>query len=373
MAIQNNELAQLLALWRLPGVGPSEFFKLIDSSDSLHAALMRAVAGGKQLRLPLGATSGADWATVEKDLAWIDTAGNHIISWFDEHYPALLREIPDPPPILFGQGNLALLNRPQLAIVGSRKASPYGRSCAQALSGAMAERGWVITSGLALGIDGIAHQAALDGGLPTISVEATGLDRVYPRAHTKLAANIVSAGGLRLSEFGVGAEPLKAHFPRRNRIISGLARGTLVVEADIKSGSLITARAAATQGRDVFAVPGPIFSSGSRGCHYLIKEGAKLVETADDISEEIGIIMDSPLSKSLRDNVCPDAPTLHGKQGVVFDQLGYEPTPVDSLVERTGLTTQEVTSVLMELEIQGVVTVMPGGLYTRQALREADR
>lgn len=373
MTAQHNELAQWLALWRSPGIGPAEFFQLVDHSDSPQAALRAAAQRRRQRALPLSAPALPDWSGVERDLAWSQKPDNHILAWTDEAYPALLREIPDPPPFLFVQGRLDLLNQPQLAVVGSRRASPYGRDCTRALVREVAARGWIITSGLARGIDGAAHQAALDGGFPTISVEGTGLDQIYPASHRHLAENIIRSGGARVSELGTGAPPHKSHFPRRNRIISGLTRGTLVIEADLRSGSLITARLAATQGREVFAVPGPIFAGGSRGCHFLIKEGAKLVESADDITEEIGIIMDSPLSKVSKDGARSEAPDLHGKHGVVFDQLGYEPTPVDSLVERTGLTTKEVTSVLMELEIQGFVMLMPGGLYTRQALREANR
>lgn len=366
MSDLSAELTPWLTLLRVPGVGPVEFLRLLEDRGDIHRALDSALK-------KFAAKPAPDPTEVKRDLAWANSPDNHVVLWTDEHYPAMLREIPDPPPLFFAVGNVATLMRPQLAVVGSRKATPYGRDCARTLANAMAQRGWVITSGLALGIDGIAHQAAVDGNFPTVSVEATGLDRVYPRAHHSLAHAIVSGGGVRVSEFPPGTEPMKTHFPRRNRIISGLSHGTLVVEADLKSGSLITARTAAHQGREVFAVPGPIFSAGARGCHYLIKQGAKLVEAADDISEEIGILLQAPRSNEAGNEIPTDAPDLCGKHELVFNQLGYEPTPVDSLAERTNLSAQDVAAVLIDLEIQGVVTVMPGGLYTRQALREAKR
>jgi DNA processing protein len=256
------------------------------------------------------------------------------------------------------QGDRALLARPQLAVVGSRNPTPVGRQNATAFARALAQAGLGITSGLALGIDTAAHQGALDAGGTTLAVAGTGLDRVYPPRNRALAHAIAARGAL-VSEFAVGAGPRAEHFPRRNRLISGMSLGVLVVEAALQSGSLITARLAGEQGREVFALPGSIHSPLARGCHALIRQGAKLVETAQHILEELG-----PLARAATTAAAPDrrlVPGLAPLEAQLLECLGYEATHIDALIERSGLTPDAVSSILLALELRGVVLAGPAG------------
>ena len=279
-------------------------------------------------------------------------------------YPSRLAQIPDPPPAVLVQGDVALLDGPQLAIVGSRNATPAGRDTAYMLAAALAEAGLTVTSGLAEGIDASAHRGALAGGGATIAVLGTGPDRIYPRQHQELAQTIVSTGSL-ISEQPVGTPPRGFNFPRRNRIISGLSLGVLVVEAGPRSGSLITARLAADQGREVFAVPGGIHNPLARGCHALLREGAKLVESVTDILEEL-----PPLPGGRRTEEA--APTAGDTdQDPVLAGLGDAPASLDLLVQRTGLTVEQVSTMLLTLQLDGLVTALPGGLYGRRGPRQA--
>lgn len=307
--------------------------------------------------------AGPDAADFDRERAWLDNPQNHLVACTDPAYPPLLREIPAAPPLLFVCGDVALLSVPQLAVVGSRNPTRGGCDNARAFSDTLARAGLVITSGLALGIDACAHDATLASGGRTIAVAATGLDRVYPGAHRELAHRIAEQGAL-VSEFPLGTPPKRENFPRRNRLISGLSLGVLVVEAALKSGSLITARLAAEQGREVFAVPGSIHSPLARGCHALIRQGAKLVETAQDILEELGPLARFVMTLPAADAVCP-APLAQGAEGDLLALMGYDPVDPDMLVERSGLTSGVVSSMLLHMELRGLVEARPGGKFQR--------
>ena len=285
------ELDARLRLQRLPEVGSRRFFKLLDAFGSASAALSAPASAWLALGLPEAAHGMRRDAAVRDGAAaamrWIERPGQHLLMWDDPAYPALLAEIPDPPPLLFVAGNPALVDKPQLAIIGSRRATPPALGTASAFSRSLAKAGFVITSGLALGIDGAAHQAALEAGGATIGVLGTGLEKLYPQRHRSLARQMLQQGSTLVSEFPLDAGPLPGNFPRRNRIISGLSLGVLVVEASLASGSLITARLAAEQGREVFAIPGSIHHPGAKGCHQLIRDGALLVESIEQILESL--------------------------------------------------------------------------------------
>ncbi|HEX7044917.1 MAG TPA: DNA-processing protein DprA [Burkholderiales bacterium] len=302
--------------------------------------------------------AGRQTAECARDLAWLADPTHHLVTWLDPDYPPLLREIPDPPLVLYVYGRRDLLAQPQLAIVGSRNPTPLGRQNAAAFARALSDAGLVITSGLALGIDAAAHRAALEAGGTTVAVAGTGLDRVYPPVNRELADAIAERGAL-VSEFPLGTPARPAHFPIRNRLISGLSLGVLVVEAAEQSGSLITARLAAEQGREVFALPGSIHSPLARGCHLLIRQGAKLVETAAHVLEELGPL--AAVSADARFQTPAPDETLAPDERAVLDNLGYEPTSVDALIERSGLTPDTVSSILLQLELRGLVLVGPGG------------
>ena len=306
---------------------------------------------------------------IAADLRWLEHEGRYFVPWGSEDYPILLAQLADAPVALFVRGDPTLLSLPQIAIVGSRNPTPPGRENAHEFAAHLARCGLTITSGLALGIDTASHQGALAGGGKTIAVLGTGLDVDYPRSNASLADAIAAQGAL-VSEFPLGTAALKANFPRRNRIISGLALGTLVIEAAIQSGSLITARLAAEQGREVFALPGSIHNPLARGCHRLIRQGAKLVETADDIFTELRGITGAlapirPIATPR--SVSADSPPLLDKEyEILLDALGFEPASVDSLVARTGLKADEVASMLLILELENRIESYPGGLYVRR-------
>ena len=275
----------------------------------------------------------------------------------------MLLSIADPPPALYYIGRRALLNRPAVAIVGSRNATPQGLENAEAFAAALSSSGMTVVSGLAIGIDAAAHRGGLSGAGSSLAVIGTGIDRVYPARNRDLAHTLAEKGGL-LSQFSLGTAPLPGNFPRRNRLISGLARGVLVVEATLNSGSLITARAAAEQGREVFAIPGSIHSPFSRGSHRLIKDGAKLVETAQDILEELGTLgVITPASASAAAPQAKDASSRDATR--LLAALGSEGATVDRLVERSGLSSSAVTVALLELELRGQVAALPGGTFQR--------
>ncbi len=306
--------------------------------------------------------------TIEQDLNWFDDENKHLIPFTSSDYPALLKQADSAPKLLFVQGNKSLLNQHQIAIVGSRNPTPQGKDNAAEFARTLARAGAVITSGMALGVDGYAHQAVLDVGLPTIAVAGTGLDRVYPARHKTMAQEIVEQGAL-VSEFALGTGVRATHFPARNRIISGMSLGTLVVEAAIKSGSLITARLAMEQGREVFAIPGSIHNPLARGSHALIKQGAKLVETAEEIIEELQAL-------ALWQAESQGATMIAGGNEVEEFELGeeyqeligcidYDVTPIDSIVERSGLEIDVVSHMLLLLELNNHIVSVAGGYQRR--------
>ena len=287
-------------------------------------------------------------------LAWLEEPDNHIVTLADSDYPQALLNIPDPPLLLYIKGRLDLLNRAALAIVGSRSATPQGIRNAEAFAKSLSDAGLCIISGLAHGIDASAHRGALRGQGSSIAIVGTGLDKVYPAANRDLAHALAQHGTL-VSEFPLGTPPLAANFPRRNRLISGMSLGCLVVEASLQSGSLITARLALEQGRDVFAIPGSIHAPQSKGCHALLKQGAKLVETAQDILEELGGQLVAT----------PQPAGSGGSASALLDHLGYDAVDADTLSIRCGLTIAELSAMLLTLELEGRISALPGGLYQR--------
>ena len=341
------------------------FARLLDHFGSAAAAFAASRDEWARLELPAPALDylrAPDWRGVEQDLAWLKQPNSHLLARDDPRYPPLLRQIPYPPPLLFVHGDPTWLRAPQLAVVGTRNPTPLGRETAQRFAAYLAEAGMVITSGLALGIDAAAHQGALAGGGPTIAVMGTSLDRVYPAKHRDLAHAIAAQGAL-VSEFPIGTAAAAGNFPQRNRLISGLALGVLVVEAAAQSGSLITARQAVEQGREVFAIPGSIHNPLAKGCHALIRQGAKLVETAADILEELGSLASAGAAAL---ETAPTAmATLDDDYRQLLTAIDDQGSGVDTLVERCALTAEAVSSMLLILELEGYVAATPGGLYCR--------
>lgn len=356
-----EELAAWLRLSLVPGLGSQRQRKLL-KAFGLPPAIFSAT------HTALGAVVGAELAedllsrAPEQDiavaLAWAAQSGHHLLTLADPDYPALLLEIPDPPVLLFTRGNAALLQRPGIAIVGSRNATAQGRANAEQFAHALSDAGLTVISGLALGIDAAAHLGALQGRASTIGILGTGIDRVYPARNRELHERIAREG-LLLSEFPLGTPPTAYNFPRRNRLISGLSRGVLVVEAALASGSLITARQAGEQGRDIFAIPGSIHSPLSRGCHALLKQGAKLVESAQDILEELNTfsLAKTPAASS--------GEASARSESVLLQHIGYDPCSIDVLCERSGLTPESVSAMLLQLELEGCVERLPGSRYQR--------
>lgn len=359
-----------LARLRLPAAC---WAQIREAGWSLEALFSLDRAGYAERGIPKALHSllaARDEQRLADDLAWLEASPtHHVVTWADEDYPPLLRHIPDPPPLLFACGQRRCLRHAQFAIVGSRRPDAYGTRMAAGLASRLSAQGWTITSGLALGVDYQAHRSALDAGGWTIAVLGNGLASVYPRRHRAIAAEIAE-NGLLLSEFPPKARPLPAHFPRRNRIISGMSVAVLVVQATRRSGSLITARQAAEQGRDVFAVPGSVRNPLSEGCHALIRQGAKLVERSEDIVEELP---DWALPARPRSRPLPSPPPAmihhpphhHKALQELLQQMGCEPISVDELVEATGLTSETVSAMLLLLEISGSVVAEPGGRYLR--------
>jgi len=364
---KQDALACWIALQRVPGLGPVTFARLLEQYGGPEEILRQPRQLSGLSEKVMDGIRQPDWHQVEDDMVWLDHDNRHLITYDDARYPPLLREISDPPMLLYLQGDASLLSQWQLAIVGSRSPTPSGRNTAYDFARYLAAGGLTVTSGLATGIDGAAHKGALAAGGTTLAVVATGLDRVYPAQHRELAHQIVAQGAI-VSEFPLGTSPRPELFPRRNRIISGLSLGTLIVEAALKSGSLITARMAMEQAREVFAIPGSIHNPLSRGCHQLIREGAKLVETADDILEELGALagVNAPEAE-MKETESPS----HEKDGdyrILFEHLGFDPIPIDKLIENSGLTADAVSSMLLLLELEGEVASLPGGRYVRTGL-----
>jgi DNA processing protein len=362
----DDEIAALCLLLRAPGIGARTLEPLLARAGSAQALLAAPPAEATPalrdyLRSP-------DLAGVEQDLAWLDHPERRLLLPTDPAWPAALGEIANPPLALFTHGDTDLLNLPQLAIVGSRTPSSGGERTAREFAAHLAGAGLVIGSGLASGIDAAAHRGALAADGLTLAVTGTGLDRVYP-AQNRALAHDIAANGLLISEFPTGTPPLPAHFPRRNRILAALSLGTLVVEAALKSGSLITARLAAESGREVFAIPGSIHNPLARGCHALIRDGAKLVETAEHVLEELAPLLGG-LPRGGRQRPTgpahtPAADPPDPQHQQVLEALGFDPATTDQLAERTGFPAAEISSILLLLELQGHVSSAPGGLFTR--------
>lgn len=361
-----SERAAWLRLLLTPGVGRVSARQLLAATGSAEALWRADPAIWRQAVGPAKAAALAElppgWsADVDRLEAWLaGSPDRHMLSLGDPLYPAALLETPDPPLVLFVQGQVDSLTRsPALAVVGSRNPTPQGAENARQFARALAERGIVVVSGLALGIDGEAHAGALDAGGHTLAFVATGLDRVYPSSHRALAHRISGQGAL-VSEHPLGTPPLAPHFPQRNRLIAGLTQGTLVVEAALQSGSLITARLATDMGREVFAIPGSIHSPQSRGCHALIRQGAKLVESVDDMLEELQW-SDSGKAHAVSTKA-PETPA-----DPLLAAMGHDPIGLDALQDRTGLNTAELMARLLELELLGSVGRLPGGRVQRLA------
>jgi DNA processing protein len=366
-----DEFATWLQLLEVPGVGRDAARRLLAAFGSPAAVLQASVAARGRVvsaavaqaldRAPEGFAQRLQAAS-----GWLDGGERRgVLTLGDADYPALLLQTPDPPLLLYLQGDVQLLQRRSLAIVGSRNASAQGIDNARAFAAHLSRQGWAIVSGLAVGIDAAAHEGGLDGTGGTVAVVGTGLDRVYPARHRALAHRIASAG-LLISEFAPGTPPLRENFPQRNRIIAGLTRGTLVVEAALQSGSLITARQAAEYGREVFAVPGSIHSPLSRGCHTLLRQGAKLVESVDDILDELRTDGAATTQPAGTPAAAGTAPTL-APADPLLQALGHDPVTLDALGARTGWSARELSARLLELELDDQVARLPGGLYQRRS------
>lgn len=357
MNAPEHDHAWWLALLHAPDTSPRQVLDALERHGNAERA-WRALLK----------SSTPDWSAVETDLAWLAGEGRHLLRIDDPAYPAALREIPDPPLALFVAGDPSVLAEPALAIVGSRNPTATGRENAEAFAAHLAGCGLVIVSGLALGVDAAAHRGALSTGR-TVAVLGHGPDSVYPRQNKALAAEIAANGAL-VSEFPPGTPAARGNFPRRNRIISGLAAGTLVVEAALRSGSLITARTASEQGREVFAIPGSIHNPMAKGCHRLIRQGAKLVDDAEHVIEELGSLVGAVIER--RDErgtvASDDDEALDDDYESLLECMEDTPLTVDRLVARSGLTPEIVSSMLLIMELRGLVRSAPGGGYAKRPM-----
>ncbi|WP_105102622.1 DNA-processing protein DprA [Microbulbifer pacificus] len=367
-----DALTATLALLRLEGIGPGLYWQLVERFGSAASVLQQSPQNlNRKLperarmqlaefqRLGLSGELG-QWALAERERCAEQCI--FLISLDDDAYPPLLKEIPRPPPVLYISGNLTTLSLPQVAVVGARRASRAGLDNARDFSADLAAAGFAITSGLALGVDAAAHSGAMKGGGKTIAVLGTGVDRIYPVRNAVLAEQILAADGAIVSEMPLGTAPEAGNFPRRNRIISGLSLGTLLVEAAVRSGSLITARLALEQNREVFAIPGSIHNPLARGCHHMIKHGAHLVETSGDIAAQLGGMLSGMASQSgLFDESTGCAPELTEEQRKIVHALGDDPRSIEQLAGDTGGETGDLMASLLYLELEGLVEQIPGG------------
>lgn len=381
-----SPLAATLLVLRLPDVGVAGYWQLLELFESPLQFLNQPVKSLRSLLNPAAADmltqfqADAEMSDVGRklaeDLGYIESQSDlHCLIYDNPLYPRLLREIPRPPPLLFVRGDPTCLSLPQLAIVGSRSASGGGIENAERFAHYLAERGFAITSGLALGIDAAAHRGALRAGGKTIAVMGTGINLIYPSRHRQLAQDIIDSGGALVSEFPLGTASHACNFPQRNRIISGLSGGTLVVEAAVQSGSLITASYALQHDREVFAIPGSIHNPLARGCHQLIRQGATLVETAQDIVDQLAGLLSYKRQeiKSAKNHqpelfdelaATDNAPMLSADEQILLQALGYDPLSVDLLAERTGLDVGNLSAQLIGLEIKGLIQQV-GACYQR--------
>lgn len=390
----NEELESWIKLWRVSGIGSKKFQLLLNHFGSPKAVFLSNTTQIVQAGLSQKDASAVideknNEVSSKSDIEWLEASDQHHILTFEcDDYPKRLKLINDAPALLYVHGNLSILQDPQLGIVGSRNPTQSGHNNAYEFSKHLAQTGLCITSGLALGVDGAAHQGAIDGNGPTIAVIATGIDRVYPAKHRDLAHKIVETGAI-ISEFPVGTHPDSRHFPRRNRIISAMSYGVLVVEAALKSGSLITARLAMEQNREVFAIPGSIHNPLAKGCHQLIRQGAKLVETAEDILEEMAGLIDLNDHEKTKAEIDVSVPkksndetaqlssdneseqsqemesVLDKDHSKLLNAMGFDPISIDQLVVATGFDAASIAAMLLILELQNYVTSNGGGTYTR--------
>lgn len=352
----DETLAAWLTVSQVPSLGNEGLRRLLQvfgSPESILNSSLSELSRNVKSSVALAIIHAKETIDLSPIETWLEDSNNHILTLADSEFPQALLNTSDPPLLLYVKGRLELLNVPALAIVGSRNASAQGVRNAEAFAQAVSDASLCVVSGMAHGIDTAAHQGALKGLGSSVAVVGTGLDKVYPAANRKLAHLLADKGAI-ISEFPLGTPPIASNFPRRNRIISGVSAGCLVVEASLQSGSLITARMALEQGREVFAIPGSIHSPQAKGCHSLIKQGAKLVENAQDILEELGLF--SLIS-----------PTKSTTEHPLFEYLGFEATDLDHLCQRSGLTISALSAILLKMELDGMVAVSPGGLYQRIA------
>jgi DNA processing protein len=362
-----------LRLAHAPGLHAGCLAPWLESGAEPIALLSESPATWRALGLPaaaVAALAAPRHDRIAADVAWLAASTRRaLVPWGSAHYPARLAHVADAPLVLYVEGDPAALALPQLAVVGSRNPTAVGRDTARQFAAHLATAGLAITSGLALGIDAAAHRGALAAGGITVAVVGSGLDRTYPPENATLAREIVDGGGAVVADLPTGTPPLRHHFPRRNRLLSGLSLGTLVIEAAVRSGSLITARLAGEQGREVFAVPGSIHNPMARGCHRLLRQGAKLVETVDDILQELAPILGENnrlRTASMQGATIADLPSLDKAREILLDALGFEPAALDSLVVRTGFGADAVASMLLLLELDGRIQQQPGGRYSRR-------
>jgi DNA processing protein len=359
-SVDDNEINSWLRLTLLPGLGGASLRRLLSefgAPDKVLAARHGELARFVTPDLASQNIEGGDAAAVARAHAWLGDPANHIVTLADAEYPQLLLQTGDPPCLLYVKGRRELLNQPAFAVVGSRNATAQGRANAEEFARALSNAGFTIVSGLALGIDAAAHRGGLAGAGSSMAVVGTGLDIIYPARNRDLALELAARGTL-ISEFPLGTAALGTNFPRRNRVISGMSRGCLVVEAALESGSLITARFANEQGREVFALPGSIHSPLAKGCHALIKQGAKLVDSASDILEELSL---APTARGAG----VQGQRLDADAARVLESLGYEPSRIDALCARCAMPADAISAALLTLEIAGLVENLPGGLYQR--------
>lgn len=364
--IEHSDVAQWLALNQTAGLGNAAFCQLLTKFGSPEAIYSASISQLREVvdeEIVRKIKQGIDIDVIAPTLEWLQKDNAYIVTLADSAYPKRLLEISNPPAVLYAIGNLHWLNHPSIAIVGSRSATPQGEKNAEEFAASLCNSGLCVVSGMALGIDGAAHRGAIKANSATIAVVGTGLDIVYPARHRDLAHKIAERG-LIISEFPLGTPSKAQNFPRRNRLISGLSLGCLVVEANLDSGSLITARLAAEQGREVFAIPGSIHSPVAKGCHQLIKQGAKLVETTQDILEELKDLLStiSPIGLFSHSIENADSSSEHN---TVLVSMGFDAITFDVLQQRTTLTTEALSAMLMLLELEGKVTTVAGNQYQR--------
>lgn len=367
MSADQSPIKYSLALNRITSLGPQTYKLLINHFKDSPSVFRASGQDLDKLNINKNIQQkilNPEWDSIQTDLEWLTLEKNFIVTLESDQYPTLLKAIDNPPPVLYIHGNPECIHSIQLAIVGSRTPSATGKENAFRFAQSLAQSAITITSGLAYGIDAAAHSGALHVGGSTIAVMGSGLDRVYPGNHKALAHQIAESGAL-VSEFPINTPPAAENFPRRNRIISGLSTGCLVVEAALKSGSLITAHHALEQGREVFALPGSIHNPLSKGCHRLIKEGAKLVETSADIIEELGNLLGAQKINASTDDPVDVEPTLAADHKLVLDQMGYDRASIDMLVSRTPYNAEEISSMLLILELDGKIKSDRGGYYVR--------